>query len=95
MLARTMALELGSHQIAVNLIAPGFVDAGLSGKLYREQPGLREAGMKLVPLGYIITAAEVAAAVMMLCSPAAAYMTGSTLLIDGGNSLFLREGNAS
>lgn len=95
MLARTMALELGRHQIAVNLIAPGFVDAGLSGKLYREQPGLREAGMKLVPLGYIITAAEVAAAVMMLCSPAAAYMTGSTLLIDGGNSLFLRDGNAS
>jgi hypothetical protein len=95
MLAPTMALELGRHQIAVNLIAPGFVDTGLSGKLYREQPGPREAGMKLVPLGYIMTAAEVAAAVMMLCSSAVVYMTGSTLLIDGGNSLFLREGNAS
>lgn len=94
MLARCMALELGRHRIRVNLVAPGFVDAGLSGRLFQEKPGLREAALEYVPLGYIMSAAEVASAVMLLCSPGAGYMTGSTLLVDGGNSLFLRGGNA-
>jgi NAD(P)-dependent dehydrogenase (short-subunit alcohol dehydrogenase family) len=94
MLAKCMALELGRHGITVNLIAPGFVDGGLSGRLFKEQPGLREAATALVPLGYIMSPALVADAVMLLCSPGAGYMTGSTLLVDGGNSLFLREGNA-
>jgi glucose 1-dehydrogenase len=93
MLARSMALELGGHGIRVNLVAPGFVDAGLSGRLFQEKPGLRDAAVQYVPLGYVMTAADVAAAVMLLCSPAAAYMTGSTLLVDGGNSLFFRGGN--
>jgi NAD(P)-dependent dehydrogenase (short-subunit alcohol dehydrogenase family) len=88
MLARTMALELGRHQIAVNVIAPGFVDAGLSGRVFREDPGLRARSEKLVPLGYIASAGDVAASVMLLCSPAADYVTGTTLLVDGGNSLF-------
>lgn len=94
MLARSMALELGHHNITVNLVAPGFVDAGLSGRLFREKPGLKEACAQYVPLGYIQPASEVAAAVMLLTTPAAGYMTGSTLLVDGGNSLFLRGGNA-
>lgn len=94
MLARSMALELGRHNITVNLVAPGFVDAGLSGRLFREKPGLKEACAQFVPLGYITSAADVAAAVMLLTTPAARYMTGSTLLVDGGNSLFLRGGNA-
>jgi glucose 1-dehydrogenase len=94
MLARSMALELGRHNITVNLVAPGFVDAGLSGRLFREKPGLKKSCAQYVPLGYIASAADVAAAVMLLSMPAARYMTGSTLLVDGGNSLFLRGGNA-
>ncbi len=94
MLAQSMALELGRHNITVNLVAPGFVDAGLSGRLFHEKPGLKEACAQYVPLGYIISAADVAAAVMLLTTPAARYMTGATLLVDGGNSLFLRSGNA-
>jgi glucose 1-dehydrogenase len=94
MLARSMALELGRHGITVNLLAPGFVDAGLSGRILRDKPELREQIEKLVPLGYLQPASEVADAVMLLCSPAARYVTGSTLLADGGNSLFRRGGNA-
>ncbi len=94
MLARSMALELGRHNINVNLVAPGFVDAGLSKRLFEKKPGLKETCAQYVPLGYIQPASEVAAVVMLLTTPAARYMTGSTLLVDGGNSLFLREGNA-
>ncbi len=90
MLAQCMALELGPHQITVNLIAPGFVDAGLSGRLFKENPGLLDESIKIVPLGHLMTASNVASAALLLCSPGAEYMTGSTLLVDGGNSLFQR-----
>ncbi len=90
MLAKCMGLELGKHKITVNLVAPGFVDAGLSGKMFQRDPKLRKESTKIVPLGYIMSAAQVAAAVLFLCSPDADYMTGSTLLLDGGNSLFFR-----
>ena len=90
-LAKCMALELGCHGIKVNVVAPGFVDAGLSGRLFEKTPALKAESLKLVPLGYIASAADVASAVMLLCSPGADYMTGSTLLVDGGNSLFYRR----
>ena len=53
MLAQCMALELGPHKITVNLVAPGFVNAGLSGRLYKQNPSLIEQSLKLVPLGYL------------------------------------------
>lgn len=92
MLARVMALELGRHGIRVNLVAPGFVDAGLSGKLFQQQPGLREECAAYAPLGYVESPQGVASSIVMLCGPGAGYMTGATLLVDGGNSLFLRGG---
>lgn len=88
MLAKCMALELGRDRICVNLVAPGFVDAGLSGRMFQEDPGLREKCMRKVPLGYVQSASDVARAVKLVCSPGLEYMTGSTLLVDGGNSLF-------
>lgn len=91
MLAKCMALELGRDKIAVNVVAPGFVDAGLSGKIFEERPEIRDKCLRKVPLGYIESAAEVARAVKALCSPALEYMTGATLLVDGGNSLFFDE----
>lgn len=64
MLAKCMALELGRHGITVNLIAPGFVDGGLSGPLFKGNPGFRESATALAPLGYIMTPALIADAVM-------------------------------
>lgn len=90
MLAQCMALELGPHHITVNLIAPGFVDAGLSGRMFKENPAILDESLKIVPLGRLMAASEVAGAALLLCSPGAEYMTGTTLLIDGGNSLFQR-----
>jgi len=94
MLAQCMALELAAHRITVNLVAPGFVNAGLSGRLFKENPGLIDKSIKLVPLGYLMSPEDVAAAIELLCSPGASYMTGTTLLVDGGNSLFLRPKNS-
>lgn len=90
MLAKCMALELGRHNITVNLVAPGFVDAGLSGQMFRKHPALRKEALKAVPLGRLMTVTEVAEAILALCLPSADYMTGTTLLVDGGNSLFFR-----
>lgn len=90
MLCRTMALELAPHGIRVNEVAPGYVDAGLSGAIFRTEPERRAAAEKAVPLGRLIDPAEVAAAVAYLCGPESAHTTGSVLLMDGGLSLRTR-----
>jgi glucose 1-dehydrogenase len=87
MLCRCMALEFAPHGILVNEVAPGIVDAGLSGRIMREDPALREKLLGLAPAGSLVTAAEVARAVALLCGPDASQMVGSTLLLDGGMSL--------
>lgn len=87
MLCRCMALEWAPHGILVNEVAPGYVDAGLSGKLFRENPGSREQAKEQVPVGELITSEEVAAQVAHLCDPANRHTTGTFLLMDGGLSL--------
>ncbi len=87
MLCKCMALELAPHHILVNEIAPGFVDAGLSGRNFKENPGTREKAQQKVPIHQLITAEEVAQQVVMLCHPQNKHMTGSTILMDGGLSL--------
>lgn len=87
MLGRCLAAELAPHGIAVNELAPGYVDAGLSARAFAEQPSLRERAVKTVPLGRLITPDEVAAQVAALCDPANRHVTGSTILMDGGLSL--------
>lgn len=88
MLAKTMALELAQYGITVNLIAPGIVDGGVSAKEMKEDPSLRPVFKSLVPLGELQTVEQVADAVAFLSSPDSDYMTGTTLLVDGGCSLF-------
>jgi len=87
MLCKCMALELAPHQILVNEVAPGFVDAGLSGKIFDANPKLRESAKEKVPNHQLITAEEVAAQVAYLCDPQNKHIVGSTLLMDGGLSL--------
>lgn len=87
MLCKCMALELAPHQILVNEIAPGFVDAGLSGKNFKNNPGAREKAEQKVPIHKLITAEEVAQQVVILCHPQNQHITGSIVLMDGGLSL--------
>lgn len=87
MLCKCMALELAPHQILVNEIAPGFVDAGLSGRNFKNNPGAREKAEQKVPIHKLISAEEVARQVVILCHPENKHITGSTILMDGGLSL--------
>lgn len=88
MLAQCMALELGPSRIRVNLIAPGLVDAGLTGQNLKQNPHLREKMESSIPLKRLIPADELARAIVMFCSEDAGYITGATLLLDGGSTLF-------
>jgi NAD(P)-dependent dehydrogenase (short-subunit alcohol dehydrogenase family) len=88
MLTRSMARELSQYGIRVNAIAPGIVKAGLAGRQLVEEPQYAARVAKVIPLGEPGTPVEIAQAVVYLCSPATAYMTGSIMLLDGGCSLF-------
>jgi NAD(P)-dependent dehydrogenase (short-subunit alcohol dehydrogenase family) len=82
-MTRMLAIEWAEHGIRVNAVAPGRVDTpSRAGSLAR--PGYREAALGRIPMRRFGTAEEVAAAVSYLASPAAAYITGQTLVLDGG-----------
>ncbi|MCQ4083374.1 3-oxoacyl-[acyl-carrier-protein] reductase [Streptomyces sp. RB6PN25] len=79
--ARSLARELGSRNITVNVVAPGFVDTDMTRVLTDEQ---RESIMGQVPLGRYAKPEEVAASVRFLTSDDAAYITGAVVPVDGG-----------
>ena len=88
MLMKCMAADLAPHGILVNEIAPGFVDAGLAAQFMEADPGSRETSRKSVPIQALITPDEVATQIVRLLDPQNRHMTGATLLMDGGLSLF-------
>ena len=78
---KSLARELGSRGITVNAVAPGFIDTDMTRALSEEQ---RAALLRQIPAGRLGTPAEVAAAVLFLVSPQAAYITGETMHVNGG-----------
>ncbi len=87
MLCKCMALELASHNILVNEIAPGYVAAGLSGRIWEEHPGEFETALNKVPIKKIMSAETVAEQILRISDPGNEHITGTTIVIDGGLSL--------
>jgi 3-oxoacyl-[acyl-carrier protein] reductase len=78
---KSLAREVGSRNITVNVVAPGFIDTDMTRALSETQ----RAGLSAqIPLGRLGAPADVAAAVAFLASPEAAYITGETLHVNGG-----------
>jgi glucose 1-dehydrogenase len=84
-MARTAAIEVAEHRIRINVIQPGWTDTPGERK-FADEETLQRAGAK-IPLGRLGTPEEMAEGILFLCDPAHDYMTGATLLIDGGISL--------
>ena len=80
-LTRALAREIGSRGITVNCVAPGFIDTDMTRALPESQ---RTALLGQIPLGRLGQVDDVAAAVVFLASPGAAYVTGTTLHVNGG-----------
>ena len=83
-LTATLAKELAPYGIRVNAVAPGFVETEMLDHIPQEQ---KESYLKAVPMGRFATPQEVADAVCTLCRPELSYLTGQTLILDGGLSL--------
>lgn len=82
-LTKTTALELAKSNIRVNAIAPGAVQTGLLNRMSGGEEATQEVA-HVLPIGRISRSEEIAGAVVWLCSDEASYITGHTLVIDGG-----------
>jgi 3-oxoacyl-[acyl-carrier protein] reductase len=78
---KSLAKELASRDITVNAVAPGFIDTDMTRALSDDQ---KKALLAQIPAGRLGSPQDVAAAVVFLASPAAAYITGETLNVNGG-----------
>lgn len=80
-MSRALAQELGSRNITVNCVAPGFIDTDMTKALTDAQ---RDAVLGKIPLGRLGLAEEIAATVAFLASTSASYITGQTINVNGG-----------
>ncbi len=78
---KSLAREIGSRNITVNCVAPGFIDTDMTRELPEEQ---RKALIGQIPLDRLGDPADIAAAVVFLAGPSAAYITGETINVNGG-----------
>ncbi len=83
-MSKSIAYEVASRGITVNAVAPGFITTAMTDKLTEDQ---KSAILTQVPAGRMGDAEEIAAAVLYLSSPEAAYVTGTTLHVNGGMAM--------
>jgi 3-oxoacyl-[acyl-carrier protein] reductase len=83
-MTKSLAYEVASRGITVNAVAPGFIETAMTEKLSDDQ---KSAILSQIPTGRMGSPAEIAAAVLYLASPEAAYVTGATLHVNGGMAM--------
>jgi len=82
-LTKALATELAPMGVRVNAVAPTFVETAMTRPMLAD-PSFEDFVLGMIPMGKVATAADVAAAVVFLASPAAGMITGTSLLVDGG-----------
>lgn len=87
MLAETLAQEFAEHKVRVNVVAPGAVRTAINDDVWKSEEG-REMLLGMIPYGRIGEVEDVANAVVWLASDDSDYVTGATLVIDGGMQLY-------
>lgn len=87
MMTKTMALELAKDNIRVNLVAPGAIDTDMN-TILRDNKTELESVLRLIPMGKIGSADDVANVVEFLASNKASYITGASYFVDGGMTLY-------
>jgi NAD(P)-dependent dehydrogenase (short-subunit alcohol dehydrogenase family) len=85
-LSRTAAVEYARKGVRVNILCPGFIDTGLTRVVLAKEPHLEEKYKRFVPMGRFGKEEEVAAAAVWLLSDVSSFVTGHTLVVDGGAS---------
>jgi 3-oxoacyl-[acyl-carrier protein] reductase len=85
-LGKGLAVELGPQGVRVTTVAPGYVDTPMTAELLA-QPGVREQKLARIPLQRFADGDDIADVVVFLCGPAARYVTGVVLPVDGGYSI--------
>lgn len=86
-LTRALAVEYSPHGVRVNAIAPGFFNTELNRRAYEGDPARLQKILSRTPLGRLGEESDVGYAAVYLCSPAAKFVTGVILPVDGGNSI--------
>lgn len=84
---RSLAVELGAENIRVNAVAPGWIETEMTRKAFANEPARKEKILNRTPLGRMGEPADIGWAVAYLCSPAAKFVTGTILVVDGGASI--------
>jgi NAD(P)-dependent dehydrogenase (short-subunit alcohol dehydrogenase family) len=82
-LTKAMAIELATHNVRVNSVAPTFVETPMT-KPFLKDEAFREDTLSRIPMGRLGRVEDVTGAVLFLASPAAGLITGASLLVDGG-----------
>ena len=90
MLTKVLAAELAPQNIRVNAIAPGFIKTRFSAAIW-DNPQVKNAAIETIPQKRIADAQEIAGAALFLASDASSYVTGETIVIDGGQLLGTTE----
>ena len=80
-LCKSLSSELGSMQVRINVVAPGFINTKMNNNITQEE---KEAFAEITPLGRLGSPEDIANAVCFLSSDKASFITGQTLYVDGG-----------
>jgi NAD(P)-dependent dehydrogenase (short-subunit alcohol dehydrogenase family) len=84
---RTVAQEWAAHKVRVNALAPGWIETEMNEPARQMLPEFNLRVLESIPLGRWGTAEDVAGAALFLCSPGASFITGSVVVVDGGQTL--------